>query len=121
MPEHRIAGRRILVVEDEYMLADQLRNELEQEGAVVVGPAGRLETAFELLESDAQIDSAILDVNLGGDNVFPLAEALAARNVPFVFATGYEASTIPSKFSKIPICDKPVEMHRLKRALGDAS
>ncbi|WP_040678401.1 response regulator [Rhizobium mesoamericanum] len=120
MPEHGIAGLRILVVEDEYMLANELRNELEQEGAVVIGPVGRLEIAFELLESEGQIDSAILDVNVGDDDVFPIAEALADRNVPFVFATGYDASTIPSKFSSVPVCDKPVEMYRLKQALKEA-
>jgi DNA-binding response OmpR family regulator len=119
MPETSLHGRRILVVEDEYMIANELRSELENEGAVVVGPAGRLETAFELLESDARIDSAVLDVNLGGDDVFPIAAALTERKVPFVFATGYEASAIPVQFSGVPVCDKPLEMRWLKKALGE--
>ncbi|MBW9091697.1 response regulator [Rhizobium wenxiniae] len=119
MPEHSLHGRRILVVEDEYMIANDLRNELEQEGAVVVGAAGRLDTAFELLESKVQIDSAILDVNLGGDDVFPIAAALIERNVPFVFATGYEASTIPARFNGIPVCDKPIEMHKIRKVLTE--
>lgn len=118
MSEHSLHGRRILVVEDEYMIANDLRNELEQEGVVVVGPVGGLDTAFELLESKVQIDSAILDVNLGGDNVFPIATALTERKVPFVFTTGYGPSAIPVRFSGVPVCDKPVEMRWLKEALA---
>ena len=111
-------GRRILVIEDEYMLADELRSELEREGAVVIGPAGRLDTAFQLLESEDRIDLAILDVNLGGDDVFPVAETLERRKVPFVFTTGYDASTVPTKFSNVPICNKPVDMRKLRELLA---
>src|SRR4028118_220513 len=84
-----IKGRRILVVEDEYMLAEDLREELESQGALVMGPVACVADALELLRSGPAPDMAILDINLGGEMAYPVADALRARDIAFIFATGY--------------------------------
>jgi CheY-like chemotaxis protein len=114
-----LRGRRLLVVEDEYMIAIELVRALEDLGAEVVGPAGSVEDAFSLLEdAGAPLDAAVLDINLRDERVYPVAEALAARGVPFVFATGYDSTAIPSSFSSTPRCEKPVDKAQLARVLG---
>ncbi len=100
--------RRILVVEDEYMLADELRTELESIDVSVIGPVGRLSQALALLERTEDIDAAVLDVNLRGEAVFPVAQSLRERHVPILFVTGYDASVIPPNFRNSPRCEKPV-------------
>src|SRR5690606_40064815 len=82
-----LKGARVLIVEDAVLLALELETALSEAGAEVVGPAYELEEALALL--DRPIDAAVLDANLNGRSVSPVAEALAARKVPFVFATGY--------------------------------
>jgi len=110
------AGKRILVVEDEYFLADETRQKLDHLGAIVVGPAANVEDALRLISS-LDIDGAILDVHLGDEFVFPVAEALEAVDVPFVFATGYDAFIIPAKFSGFALCEKPTELGKIASAL----
>ena len=110
------AGRRILIVEDEYFLADETRQKLEQLGAIVVGPAATVEDALELIAS-SKIDGAILDVHLGDEFVFPVAEELEQADVPFVFATGYDPDVIPVKFSGFALCGKPTELGKIASAL----
>ncbi|WP_210528746.1 response regulator [Rubellimicrobium arenae] len=111
-------GKHVLVVEDEYMLADDLRRDLEEAGARVLGPVASLEQAFSALNDGITIDAAVLDINLGGEMVFPLAEALRGRGVPFVFVTGYDAWALPGQFRDVPCCDKPVDAVQLLRSLG---
>lgn len=118
MPEHTLRGCRVLVVEDEYMLADELRTELADADAMVVGPVGTLAEAVQLVRSDAEIDGAILDINLRGEMVFPVADLLAARGVRFLFATGYDGSIIPSRFADVMLCEKPINITRIARAIG---
>lgn len=120
MPEQNLRDRRILVVEDEYMLADDLRAELDEAGAVVVGPAGTVEDAMALIGSGEPIDGAVLDVNLRGEPVFPAADLLAERGVPFLFTTGYDQSAIPERFERVPRCEKPIDMARVAREIGRA-
>jgi DNA-binding response OmpR family regulator len=108
---------RILVVEDEYMLADALADGLTALGVQVVGPVGRLDEALALTAA-SELDGAILDINLGGEAVFPLADALAAREVPYVFATGYGRESIPKPYREHPILSKPVDVAALKSLLG---
>ena len=86
MVDQVLRGTRILVVEDEYLLADDLNNALADAGAHVLGPAASVEDATALIGNEATIDAAILDVNLRGDMVFPLADALRERGIPFAFA-----------------------------------
>jgi DNA-binding response OmpR family regulator len=85
----RLLGKRILVVEDEALVAFELQLSLEDEGAEVIGPAQSLMTAFEAVTHEPNIDLAVLDVDLGGEDVYPVAEVLLRRRVPFVFHTGH--------------------------------
>lgn len=118
MPEQPLRGCRILVVEDEYMLADELSIELSDADAIVLGPAGTLEDALDLIRSEPRIDGAILDLNLRGEAAFPAADLLVERGVPFIFTTGYDQSSIPSRFADIVRCEKPVNIMRIKQAIG---
>lgn len=120
MPELSPSSARVLVVEDEYMLADALADGLTALGVQVVGPVGGLEEALALAAA-SQLDGAILDVNLGGEMVFPLADALAAKGVPYVFATGYGRESIPEPYREAPILSKPVDVAALKSLLDTRS
>lgn len=113
----RLAARRVLVVEDEYLLADDLRQELADAGALVVGPAPSVAQALELLEAERELDAAVLDINLRGETVFPVADALTARGIPFLFTTGYDAGIIPARFAAATCCSKPIAMSRIVAAV----
>lgn len=113
---HRFAGKRILIVEDEYFLADETRRKLDQLGAIVIGPVGHVEQALKLIEQK-RIDAAILDVHLGDEFVFPVAEELDRLDIPFVFATGYDPAFIPKKFTGFAFCEKPAELENIAIAL----
>lgn len=106
-----------LVVEDDYVIADALGQELEAAGAEVVGPAPDMAAALALLAEGA-VDAAVLDVNLGGEMAWPVADALLARGVSFVFATGYDASVIPARYASVACCEKPVGLAEIARALA---
>jgi CheY-like chemotaxis protein len=85
-----LTGRRILVVEDEYFLADDIGRAFRALGAEIAGPVGHLEDALEILNDGGILDAAVLDVNIRNEMIFPLARQLRARGVPFVFTTGYD-------------------------------
>lgn len=110
--------QRILVVEDEYLLAYDLRRDLEAADAQVLGPVATVAGALRLLDGASLPDAAVLDVNLGGDKVFPLARTLRSRGVPFVFVTGFEAWALPREFADVPCYEKPVQMGQVFLALG---
>lgn len=115
-------GRTVLVVEDEYFIAEDMRRAFEKSGARVIGPVGSVEDALALL-SDApeRIDGAVLDINLRQTMVFPVADLLRQRGVPFVFASGYERTAIPERLRDTIHYEKPVEAARLADALfGEA-
>lgn len=109
-------GKRILIVEDEYFLADDTRRKLEKLGAVVAGPTGSVRDALDLMNA-FPIDGAILDVHLGDGFVFHVAEELERRDIPFVFATSYDPSIIPVKFTGFALCEKPTELGKIAAAL----
>jgi len=117
-------GCRILVVEDEYMLADELAQELADAGAEVLGPAPTIALALAVLEGSVP-DGAILDVNLGGVLVFPLADTLIERGVPVIFTSGYDPEALPARFANVPKCNKPINvaliMATIRRAIVDAA
>ncbi|MGK6312317.1 response regulator [Neorhizobium sp. DT-125] len=113
---HMFAGKRILIVEDEYFLADETRRRLDQFGATVIGPAAHVEEALALIKQ-VEIDAAILDVHLGDQFVFPVAEELDRLDIPFVFATGYDPAFIPKKFTGFAFCEKPAELENIALAL----
>jgi CheY-like chemotaxis protein len=112
-----LLGRRVLVVEDEYFIADDVATELTALGAHVVGPASDLQQAMEFIAADESIDLAVLDINLQGDTVYPLADALRTKQVPFVFATGYGESLIPDGYRDVPRWEKPYDHRHLARML----
>lgn len=108
----------VLVVEDEYLIADDLARDFASRGATVIGPFATLEGALASLD-ERRPDMAVLDINLRGDAVFPLADALTARHVPFVFATGYDEGAIPETFAHVPRYEKPVRSWVVLDALRD--
>lgn len=109
----KLTGSRILIVEDEYFLADDARSTLAGMGAEVVGPVPTASEASALIDADRGIDCVLLDVNLRGEMAFGVADALHARGVPFAFVTGYDASALPDRFSDTPTLGKPVQPERL--------
>lgn len=112
----RLLGRRVLVVEDEVMVSWTLEDMLTELGCQVVGPAARVDQALAIVDTEA-IDVAVLDVNLNGQKSFPVADALVARNVPFVFSTGYDTAGIPDGYRVFPMMQKPYAREYLVRAL----
>ena len=113
-----LAGLRLLVVEDETLIAMMLEDMLADLGITVVGPVGSVPAALALVaaEGDA-LDGAVLDVNLGTAKAYPIADALTARGVPAVFLTGYGPAGIDARYSGVPVLTKPVEATRLERVL----
>jgi CheY-like chemotaxis protein len=103
-----LAGRFVLVVEDEYFVADEMRRAFEKAGAKVLGPVAQVEHALRLIAAADRIDAAVLDIRLFDGDVYPVADALQARGVPFVFATGYERSAIPERYANVRVLQKPV-------------
>ena len=108
---------RILVVEDEYFIADDLVQALAAVGAEVVGPLPDPAAALDLILSGTSIDIAILDINLQDRDVYPLADTLVERDIPFVFAAGYDRSAVPEAYRDVPRWEKPYNPHELARAV----
>lgn len=114
-----LAGRRVLIVEDEYLIAIDLALGLSDLGADIVGPAGSVAEALELVDSvGAELDGAVLDVNLRDEKVYPVADALAALGVRFVFASGYDAELMPPAYTDVPRCPKPIDKSMIARFLA---
>ena len=111
-----MTAKRILIVEDEWLIAEFLSALLEEIGYESVGPAPSVERALAVLSQEPP-DAAILDVMLGREKSYPVAEALAARSIPFMFTTGYLNSELPEKFVARPVVSKPVEAGRLQQVL----
>jgi CheY-like chemotaxis protein len=109
---------RVLVVEDEYFLAEDMARAVTELGAEIVGPVPDRAGALALLSSGEPIDAAVLDINLRGEPVFPVADALRERGVPFVLATGYESSSVPQVYAAVPRWEKPFDARDLARALS---
>ena len=105
------------MVEDDYVTAEDMKAELEGLGAEVLGPVPDLAGALDQLASRPAPEDAILDINLGGEMVFPLADLLRERHIPFVFATGYDQWAIPEPCLRLPRLDKPLDMRQVARAL----
>ncbi len=101
------AAPKVLIVEDEALVSMLLEAMLEDAGCEVVGPAPRVGAGVSLVQSGEAMDAAILDVNVAGEAVFPVAEALAARGVPFAFASGYGEGGVPDAWRDRPVLQKP--------------
>jgi CheY-like chemotaxis protein len=123
MPSTAVAptpqGARILVVEDELMIRMLLEDMLSELGYTVVVEAARIDEALEAAKT-ADFDVAILDVNLNGQPISPVVDALVARGRPFVFATGYGESSLPELYRDRPTLKKPFQLDGLKRTLQSA-
>jgi DNA-binding NtrC family response regulator len=116
-PLRDLKGCRVLVIEDEYFIADGLRQALDRHGAIVIGPVATLDQALVQVQSADRIDGAVVDINLCGEMAFPVADALEARGVPFVFATGYAPAMIPPEYQHVPRWEKPFDLEALVQAL----
>ena len=110
-------GVRLLIVEDEYFLAEDLADHFRSLGVEVLGPAGTVADALCLLKS-FEVEGAVLDVNLRGERVYPVAEVLRQKRIPFVFASGYGAELEPTIYKDVPRCIKPVDLAALTKTLA---
>ncbi len=119
MMANSLVGRRILIVEDESMIAMLLEDFLGELGCVVADMAAKPAQALKAIETH-EIDAAVLDVNLDGVDSFGIAAALAKKNIPFVFATGYGGSRLTPEFANRPVLQKPYRIDDLERALNAA-
>jgi PAS domain S-box-containing protein len=114
------AGRRILVVEDEALIAIEMKETLTALGFAVVGPVSTIPQAMAALR-DAALDGAILDLNLGGQLTYPVADRLAALRIPFIFVTGYRSDTIDGAYADVAVLEKPIDARRLGHLLVDGT
>jgi len=114
-----LAGTRVLVVEDEGAIALLIEEMLEEFGCEVVASVARLAAACEIAGS-VQVDLAILDVNLAGERVFPVADILRERQIPFLFSTGYGASGLPAEYAARPVLHKPFSESELRQKMAVA-
>jgi DNA-binding response OmpR family regulator len=115
-----LRDRRILIVEDEYLIALSLADALESAGSVVLGPASSVDKAMKQIELDSLIDAAVVDVNLGGKIAFPVADILIAKKIPFVFTSGYDDEFLRSRYSQVKVCRKPYLFAAMEAALVEA-
>ena len=111
-----LAGLRVLVVEDDYFIADEICTTLRDGGAEVLGPAPDIEHGLNLAKNE-RLDCAVLDINLHGDLAFSLAGELRKRGTPSIFATGYDQSVLPGAFSDSVRLEKPIHLGELLRAV----
>ena len=116
----RLQGCRVLVVEDEYMLAQEMVRALEDEGAEVLGPVSSVTEAC-ILAREGRPVAALLDVNLNGEMIWPVLDALLVRSVLTVLVTGYDESFIPATYGHLPRFEKPVSLRDVTRALHRAT
>jgi len=115
-----LKGLRVLIIEDESMVAMLMEDMLHDIGCTVVGMVARFDDALKQATTGPAFDVALLDVNLNGKQTFPIAEVLAARGARFIFATGYGEAILPQSLQGGPILQKPFEQEALERALQGA-
>jgi CheY-like chemotaxis protein len=116
---HPTSGHRVLLVEDEMMVALLLEGELTALGHEVIGPVGRVQQALAIAQHDS-LDVALLDVNVNGAEVYPVADALAARGIPYIFVTGYGNRGLRAQYRDRPTLQKPFEVEDLLEAIEEA-
>jgi DNA-binding response OmpR family regulator len=112
-------GLRIFLVEDEALIRMMVIDMIEELGHTIAGEAGKIDQAVELAQS-TDFDIAILDVNLDGSLITPVAELIEARGLPIIFATGYGAWGVPEEFQDCPALQKPFELNALAAAINSA-
>jgi CheY-like chemotaxis protein len=114
-----LSGRKVLVVEDEMMIAMLIEDMLEELGCQLIGPATKVERALELIARET-IEVALLDVNLEGQATYAVADELQQKGIPFVFATGYGAAGVPKQHDERAVLQKPFQKRELAAALAAA-
>jgi DNA-binding response OmpR family regulator len=107
-----------LVVEDEWVIAEQIATALEEAGYDVVGPVGRLAEALAKLEATS-IHAALIDINIHGDRSFGLAAELSRLSIPFAFLSGYSGGDLPPALSQTPLLPKPIDAGKLRSCVAD--
>lgn len=117
MSAPRLAGRHILLVEDDYFAAEDLATAFDQAGARVVGPAANVDQALDLIAKTPRLDGAVVDINLGGAMSYDVVDRLRAQGVPVIFASGYDSRVIAAAYRDVPLCEKPVDLQRCARLL----
>lgn len=117
MAPDALADRRILVVEDELLIAVLIEEFLQAHGCIVVGPVSKLEVALRLAGDEA-LDGAILDVTIRGGKVYPVADRLRARGIPFVLASGYGDWALPEGYRNLPRLTKPFTLLELEESVA---
>lgn len=111
-----LGHKRVLIVEDEFLLGFSLLEDLTEAGADVIGPVSTVDEALQIVTSET-FDLVLLDINVRGEMSFPVADALLARNVPLIFLTGYDADVIPDRMQQLPRLGKPYDPKALASAL----
>jgi len=120
MARPSLRDRRILIVEDEYLVAMSLAEALQDAGSIVLGPVPSVDKAITKIESEPHIDGAVVDVNLGGVLAYPVADLLIAKKIPFVFTSGYEDNLLRDRYSQVKNCAKPYLFAAMEEALVEA-
>src|SRR3954471_5455795 len=114
---NRLRGYTVLVVEDEYLIAYDIADALQREGARALGPLSTVGGAVRVVDSSAVIDAAVLGLSIRGEMVWPVVDLLLGRNLPVVFVSGYGAASLPERYRRVPCCDKPVSMAMLVQSV----
>lgn len=116
-PYKKTRDLRVLIVEDEYLVAEEISDILRRTKFDVVVPVGMIQEAYEAVQ-DTSLDCAVMDINIGGGASFPLIDVLIERNVPVLLMTGYDQEELPVKYRSLPLLQKPLLRGELAKALG---
>ena len=114
-----LEGVRVMLVEDDALIGLDLQDRLETLGACVFGPLPRVSLALQTLAGADRIDCAVLDISLGSELVFPVADKLRERGIPFVFVTAYSRLMLPDEYQCVPCCGKPADARHVATALAE--
>jgi len=113
-----LRGLKVLVVEDNYLVAELVRSLFEECGSETVGPAARVDSALALIDEGGDLDGAVLDINLAGTEVYPAAEVLRSKGTPIIFVTGYGRRGVLNAWHECPILQKPFSLRDLEQAIA---
>ncbi len=119
LSKRELSNRKVLVVEDEMMIAMLIEDMLDEPGCTLVGPATNVPRALDLIDKE-QVEVAVLDLNLDGQDTYAIADALQRKNLPFIFATGYGSAGLRKEYGNRPVLQKPFQISELDTALVEA-